>query len=160
MTILWALFDKFRLHGVNDGFLFLTHSLTQSITFTACEVSQLAWKQHHLLLINSDAIGVLEVFFHARNVVGDERRILFAFDELRNVVHRSRPIECIHRNEVFENSGVELTKIFLHAWRFKLACADGAPLLIELIGEFVVNRDGVEVDFIARCFLHNLASLF
>ena len=84
---------------------------------------------------------------------------MFALDEIGNIVHRSWPIERIHRDEIFENGGVELAQVFLHARRFELECADGASLLIELIGEFVVNGDGVEVDFVARCFLHHLASL-
>ena len=52
---------------------------------------------------------------------------------------------------------MKLAKMLLHAGRFKLERTDGAALLKELIGQFVIERDMVKVDDIAGCLLHNLA---
>ena len=78
---------------------------------------------------------------------------MLAPDELRDVGHRSRTIEGIHSDEVLEDRRLQLAQVFPHAVRLELEGADGASLLIELIGLGVVEGDVVEVDVDASCEL-------
>ena len=102
-------------------------------------------------MIHGDTIGVLEIFFHLGNIVGDWLATLFAGDKLRNVVHRSRTIEGIHRDKVFEHCGLQFAQIFLHTRRLELESAGGAALAIELVGFLIGDIDFVGVDFNAVC---------
>ena len=157
MAVFLASFEEERLHLVYDLLLFLTHGLTQGIALSTCEVGQLTREKHHLLLIDGDAIGVLEVFLHAGNVIGDRLLTILTGNERGDIVHRSRTVEGIHSDQVLKDRRLELTQIFLHTGRLKLESTDGAALLIELIGEVIVDRDVVEVDDIACCLLDDLA---
>ena len=84
--------NELRLHGIYDGLLFLSHCLTQGVALATGEVGKLAAQKHHLLLIDSDAVGVLEIFLHAGNVVCHKRRVMLSLDEVGDVVHRSRTV--------------------------------------------------------------------
>ena len=55
---------------------------------------------------------------------------------------------------------MKLLQIFLHSRRLKLERSDGTALLIELIGQIVVNRDVVKVYLLSRCLLDHLHRLF
>ena len=145
VSVFLATLDEFRLHGVDDVLLLLTHRLTQGIALATGEVGQLSAQEHHLLLIDGDAVGVLEVFLHAVDGVGDGLQAVFTLDEVGDVVHGARTIEGIHGDEILEDGGVQLTQILLHACRLELEGADGLALLIELEGLGVVDGDGVEV---------------
>ena len=160
VSVLRALLEKLRLHRVDDGLFLLTHGLTQGITLTTSEVGQLTGEQHHLLLIDRDAVGVLQVLLHAGDIILDTRRVFLTGDELGDVIHRSRAIEGIHSDEVFEDRRMKLLQIFLHSRRLKLERSDGTTLLIELIGQVVVNRDVVKVYLLSRCLLDHLHRLF
>ena len=100
-----AAVDKFRLHGIDDVFLLLTHCLTQGVTLAAGEIGELAAKKHHLLLIHGDSVGVLEVLLHARDVVGDGGFAVFTCDEVWDFIHRTRTIKGVHGYKVLELRG-------------------------------------------------------
>ena len=159
VAILRTLLEELRLHGVDDGFLLLTHGLTQGIALASGETGKLPGQEHHLLLVDRDAIGVLQVFLHAGDVVLDEARVFLSRDELGDVVHRSGAVEGVHGDEVLKDGGMQLLQVLLHAGRLKLERADGAALLIELVGELVVEGDVVEVDDVAGGLLDDLAGL-
>ena len=133
MAVLLSAFDKLRLHCVNDSLLLLTHCLTQGIRFASGEVGKLAREEHHLLLIDGNAVGVLEVLLHARDVVLYLFLTVLTGNERRDVVHRTGTIEGVHGNEVLENRGLQLAQILLHTCRLKLERTDGAALLIEFV---------------------------
>ena len=63
---------------------------------------------------------------------------MFALDELRNIVHRSWTIECVHGDEVTHNGRFELLHVLAHTCRLKLEDTDGAALLEEFVGLCVV----------------------
>ena len=74
-------------------------------------------------------------------------------DELRDVAHRTGTVEGVHSDEVFEDCRLQFAQVFLHALRLKLEGADGAPLLIELVGLGIVDRDVIKVDvYTSRTF--------
>ena len=146
VSVLLSALDELWLHCINDGFLLLTHRLTQSVGLATGEVGKLAREEHHLLLVDRDAVGVLQILLHAGNVVCDWFLAVLTGDERRDVVHRSRAVEGVHGDEVFEHRGTQLAQILLHTCRLELERADGASLLIELVCEFVVDRYCVEVE--------------
>ena len=81
-------------------------------------------------MIDRNAIGVFEVFFHAREVIGDWFFSVLALDELGDVGHRPRAVKRVHGDEVFEGGWLQLYEVFLHASRFKLEGADGVSVAI------------------------------
>ena len=144
--------DKFGVHVVQFLDKLLTHRLTQGIALAAREVCNEAREQHHLLLINRDAVGVFKIFLHAREVVDNGFVAVLAGNELRDIGHWPRAIKGVHRNEVFEGRGLQLAQILLHARRLKLEGADGASVAEELISSGVVDRYAVDVEFDAETF--------
>ena len=113
-----------------------------------------------MLLIDRDAVGLFQVFLHAWDVIGHERWIVFSLDEVRDIIHWSRPVEGIHRYQVLEDRRMELTQIFLHSGRLKLERAHRAPFLIELISGGIINRNFLQIDVNASREFDVLDSIF
>ena len=106
----------------------LTHCLTQAIGFASREVCDFTREKHHLLLIDGDPIGILEVALHTGQVVGDGLTAVLTIDEVGDVVHRPWTIKGVHRYEVLEGGRLEFAQILLHPSGFKLERAHGLPL--------------------------------
>ena len=151
--------NKLRLHGINDVFLLLTHGLTQGIALATGEIGKLSRQEHHLLLIDGDAVGVLQIFLHAGDVIFNFLLAVLTRNKLRDIVHWSRTVEGVHGNEILEDRGVQLTQIFLHARRLKLERSHRPSLLIELERHLVIYRYGVEVKGEAMRYLDVLHRL-
>ena len=130
VPVLLSARNEFRLHLIQFVAKLLTHGLTQGVGFTAGKVGQQTREQHHLLLINRNAIGIFQILFHDRQIVFDRLTSLFTVDKVGDVVHRSRTIQGIHGNQILERTGFEFAKIFLHTRRFELECTDGTALAI------------------------------
>ena len=152
--------NELRLHGVNDILFLLTHRLTQGVALTTGEVGQQSRQQHHLLLIHRDAIGILQIFLHHGDIVGNGLATMLTVDEIGDIAHRSRTIQGVHSDEVFEDRRLQLAQVFLHTCRLKLERTDGAPLLIEFKGLGVVDGNRVEIDVDASGTLDIQARLF
>jgi len=159
VAVLLSLLDKLRLHRIYDGLFLLTHRLTQGIRLASGEAGKLTGKKHHLLLIDRNAVGILQILLHTRDIVGNLLLAVLAGNKVRDVIHRSRTVEGVHGDEVLEHRRLQLTEILLHTRRLELEGSDGLTALIELIGQFVIDRDGIEVNDIARSLLDNLACL-
>ena len=129
---------------------FLAHRLTQGVALAAGEVGNLAGEEHDLLLIDGDAVGVLQVLLHAGEIVLDGLLAVLTLDELRDVGDRAGTIEGVHGDEVLEGGGLEFAQVFLHAWRFKLEGANGVAIAIELVGGGVFDADFVDIDLNAE----------
>ena len=80
----------------------LTHGLAQRVALAAGKVCQQTRQQHHLLLVDGDAVGVLEVLVHLGDVVDDGALAVLALDKVGDVVHGARTIEGVHGDEVLE----------------------------------------------------------
>ena len=161
VTSLYPTLYELGLHGIDDVFLLLTHGLAQGVALASGEACELAAQEHDLLLIDGDAIGVLEVFFAVGEVVCDWLSTILASYERRYVVHWTRTIQGIHGDEVFEDRRSELLEVFLHTSTLELECTYGAPFLIELVCQLVVDGEFVRVYVYAvgflddtTCFLH------
>ena len=135
------------------GNLFLTHGLAELIALAAGEVSQQTAEQHDLLLIDGDTISVIEVFLHDGDIVRHRFDTLFALDELRYIIHRSRTIEGVHGDEITDDGGFQFAQIFLHTGRLELEHSYCATLLEKFVSQFIVNGYMIDVDIDATCFL-------
>ena len=160
VAVFLAAFEEQLLQGVHLVDELLTHRLAQGVALASGEVGEQSRQQHDLLLINRDAVGVFQIHLHLRNVVGYRLAPLFAGDEVGNVVHRSRPVEGVHRYEVFEGRGLELAQIFLHIGRLELERSDCAAFAVKLIGFGVFEADVVDVDVFAGGELDIVERLF
>ncbi len=102
MAVGLAAFKEFSFKVVHLVDEFLTHGFSECVAFASGEVGQQSRQKHHLFLIDCDAVGVLEVFFHLGDVILDWGPTMFSGDEIGYVVHRPRTIQGVHGDEVLE----------------------------------------------------------
>ena len=129
----------------------LTHSLTQGVCLASCEVGKESRKQHHLLLIYRNSVSIFEILLHNRNIIDDRCATVLTVDKVRNIVHRSRTIESIHRNQILENRRLQLAKILLHTIGLELECSERMTCTIEVVGLFIVNRNSIDINIYPLC---------
>ena len=141
MSVCHSTLDELRMQLVQHSLDFLTHSLSQGVGLASGEPCQLARQKHHLLLVYGHSVGVVEVFLHLWKVVFYGLRTLFSGHELRNIVHRPRTVEGIHRNQVLKSGRLEFLQPFLHTRRLELEYARGVSASVKFVGRLVVNRD-------------------
>ena len=106
---------KLGVHVVELVAELFTHGLAEVVALAAGEIGNLAREKHDLLLVDGDAVGLLQVLLHAVQVVGDGLTAVLAVDELRDVGHRARAEQGVHGNKVFEDCRLERPQVFLHA---------------------------------------------
>ena len=130
MSVFPSAFNELRFHMIQLITQLFTHRFTQGIGFTAGKVGQQTRQEHHLLLIHSNTISILQVFLHHRNVILNRFTSVFTINKIRNIIHRTRTIKSIHGNQVLKSRRLQLTQIFLHTRRFKLERTDGSSVTI------------------------------
>ena len=138
----------FQLHHLIDEFL--SHRLAERVALPACKAGQEAREEHDLLLIDGDAVRILQVALHLGDVVTDLLASLLAGDEGGDMVHRSGTIEGVHGDEVLEFRRLEFLEILLHTGRLELEGGHGASGTEEVVGQFVVDGNVIDVDHLAR----------
>ncbi len=149
MAILDASLYELRFHRIDNVLLLLTHGLTQSIRLATSKVGQKTRQQHDLLLIDGDAIRILEIFFHHWNIIGDRFTTVLSRNKGRDVIHRSWTIERIHSHNIANAVWLKFLEILLHARRLKLEGTNGATRSKKLVGEFIINRNMINVNLYA-----------
>ena len=154
MAVGFSLIDELRLHLVQLLSHLFTHGLTQRVAFASGKVGQLAAQKHHLLLVYCNAVRVLQVFFHARNVVFHRLPSVLTVNEVGDIVHWTWTVQRVHGNQVFKGRRLQFAQIFLHTCRFELECADGASVTIELVGGIVFYVQSVHIHIQAKTFLY------
>ena len=107
--------DEFGVHVVQLLDEFLAHRLSECIALAAGEVGDFAGEEHDLLLIDRDAVGVLQIFLHARQVIDNRLLPVLSGDELWDILHRSGTVERVHGDEVLEGRGSQVAEVALHA---------------------------------------------
>ncbi len=80
----------------------LSHRFAQGVALTSGEVGEQSRQKHDLFLIDSYAVGVLEVFLHYGDIVDNRFATMFTGNEIGYIVHRPRTIEGVHGYEVFK----------------------------------------------------------
>ncbi len=74
----------------------LAHGLAQRIALAAGEVGEQTAQKHDLLLIDRDTVCVFQILLHHRYIIYDRAFAVFSVDEVGDIVHRSRTIQCVH----------------------------------------------------------------
>ena len=142
------------LQRVEHRLLLLSHGLAELVRLALGESGQLLREQHHLLLVDRDAVGFLEILLHVRKVVSDGARVVLAGYELGDVVHWAGPVEGVHGNQILETLRTQLHEPFLHSSGFELEHALGVSPRIELVDLGVVYRNLLYVYVHAEALLH------
>jgi hypothetical protein len=75
-------------------------------------------------------------------------------DIIRDELHRPRPVECVHGNQVVDTGRFELFQIFAHSFRFKLKYADRTAFLIQFKCRRIIQRNIVQVILPAMIFFY------
>ena len=146
MTVGLAALHELVLELVQNRYLLLAHRLAELVRLTLREAGQLLGKKHHLLLIDGHTVGVLEELLHLREVIFNRLESEFSVHEVRDVVHRARPVKGVHRDEVLETLRMQPLKPGLHALGFKLKDAVRVAVSIEFVSRLIVNRNRLDVD--------------
>ena len=122
----------------------LAHGLAEDVRFAEREAGEVAGDLHDLFLIDGDAVGVAEDGFELRMEVLHDLAAVLAVDEVGDPVHRTRPVERDHRDDVLEDGRKELLQVPFHAVRFELEDTGRACFLEEAVGRLVLERDPIE----------------
>ena len=71
MTVLFTALDEVVVKRLKNVYLLLTHRFTKLVRLTFRESCHLLRDKHDLLLVDSDAVSLLQELFHRRKVVCD-----------------------------------------------------------------------------------------
>src|SRR5215204_2612877 len=123
--------------------LLLAHRAAHEVGLAQGVAAEPLRELHDLLLVDEDAVGVLEDLLHLRHEVLDRLLAVVAVDEVVHhaAVERAGAVEGVEGREVFEGLGAELPADLLHARRLELEDGLGVPLREQLVGLRVVLRD-------------------
>ena len=123
------------------GLVLLAHRAAQQVGATERVAGELPRHLHHLLLVHEDAVGGLQRLGHAGMQVRDRGAAVLARDEVRDQVHRARPVQRDQRDDVLEAVGLELDRGTLHAAGFHLEHRARVARGVQRVGRLVVQRD-------------------
>ena len=145
-TVGHGTFDEARLLRRHLLLDLLAHGAAQEIRFAEREARQLARDLHHLLLIDDDAVSLLEDRLDQRmQIIGCLASMLPVHVGV-DIVHRARPVECDDGDDVLEAVGLELTQRIAHALTFELEHAQRIAALQQLVSGCVVEREACRVE--------------
>ncbi len=132
--------------GVHLGLDLLAHGAAQKVGAAQRVARELAGDLHHLLLVDDDAVGLLQDRLEQRVQILGLLDAVLAVDVARDVVHRPRPIERVHGDDVVEAVRLELAQRIAHAAGFQLEHAGGLAAAQEVEGRRIVERQGRELE--------------
>ena len=141
-----GLADELLLLGAQDARLLLADRVAEGVRLRAGEPAEGYRGGHDVLLVDEDAVRLLEVGLEQRVEVGHRLQAVLAPDVGRDVVHRPRPVERHHGREVVHRGRAQLADVAPHAGRLELEDAGRLAAGQELERLRVVERDGVQVD--------------
>ena len=151
--IVFTTFDEFAFQFRQQFELLFTHSFTEGIRLSPGEQSQGPGLEHHLFLVDGNAVSVFQVGLHHRMVVFNGFFAVFAPDEGRDILHRPRTIQGVHGYQVLETVGLEGAEVFFHSGRLELEQPGGISAGEKLEGFFVVQGNFVFIqDDVFRFF--------
>ena len=137
----------------HDGLVFLAHGLAQDVGLAQRVAGHHLGDLQHLLLVDDDAVGLLQDRLQHGMQAVDGLLAVLAVDVGGDVVHRARPVQRGHGHDVLEAVGLEALEALAHARTFQLEHADGVGLGQQLVGLAVVEGDLEEIDVDAAAAL-------
>ena len=132
----------FMLHDLD---LFLAHGPAKNVGLAQSVPGQEVGHGHDLLLVDDDAVGLLEDGYQIGMGIGHWLTAVFAVHEVGDEVHRPRPVEGHQGDDLFEALGFEPDQEFLHARRLQLEDAGGVAPTQEFEGGGVVQGGAADV---------------
>ena len=126
---------------VHLGVDLLAHGAAQQVGFAERIAGQHLRDLHHLLLVDDDAVGLLQDRLEHRMEVLRLLVAVLAGAVGRDVRHRARAIERHQRDDVLEAVGPHVDQRLAHARTFHLEHADHLAARQHLVGLGVVERD-------------------
>ena len=120
--------------------VFLAHRAAQQIGAAERVAADDLRHLHHLLLIDHDAVGLLQDRLDARVGIFHFLAAVLARDEAGDQVHRAGAVQRHQRDDVLEAVGLGILEHALHAGGFELEHGDGLRLLQQLVRLRVVQR--------------------
>ncbi len=138
--------EKERLLCVHLGLDLLAHRPAQRVRAAQRVTRHPAGDLHHLLLIDDDALGLVEERVDGRMKQFAGFPAVLDVAELGDVLHRAGAVERDQRDDVLDAGGLELAQGVAHARAFHLEDRDGGGGGIERVGRGIVERDRADVD--------------
>ncbi len=148
-TALGSLSHELVLLGAQHRGLLLADGIAQGVRLRTGEAAEGHGGGHDVLLVDEDAVRLLEVRLQQGVQVGDLLEAVLAADVGRDVVHGPGPEEGHHGRQVVDRCGTQLLDVAPHARRLELEDAGRLAAGEELEGPRVVERDALEVDALA-----------
>ena len=144
---------KPRALRVHLGLDLLAHGAAQQIGFAERIAGEILRDLHHLLLIDDDAVGLLQDRLEARG--GDIRALLAVLARAigRDIRHRPRTVERDQRDNILEAVRPHVDQRAPHALTFHLEHADHVAARQHVVGLGVVERQSsARSTSMPRCF--------
>src|SRR5688572_12366698 len=97
--------------------LLLAHRAAHEVGLAKCISRKLLSELHDLLLVDDDAVGIVENLLHLRRDIADALLSVVTKNKLVDhaAIERTRPVECVESGEIFETFGLQLSADLLHA---------------------------------------------
>jgi len=122
------------------------HRLAQDVRAAERVACQHLRRQHHLLLIDKDAVGLTQHGLEQRMRVGHIVLAVLARAETRDVLHRAGAEHRVQREQVLDARRPRILQHALHARAFELEHRLGAALAEQLVDALVVQWQLVVVE--------------
>ncbi|MBA7617258.1 hypothetical protein ES703_24572 [subsurface metagenome] len=106
-TIFAGPFKKVGLHAGHSLRFLFPHGPAQDIGLGQAEPGNGVGNLHHLLLVDNDAIGLIQDWDQGRMQIGDLPAAVLAVDKLVNVRHGTGAVEGVHGDKVFNAGGAQ-----------------------------------------------------
>ena len=70
---------------------------------------------------------------------------MFTINKVRNIIHRTRTVKGIHRNQILKSARFQFPQIFLHTGRFELECTNRPSFTIKSISRRIRNVNLINI---------------
>ena len=134
----------------------LAHRLPDDIGGAQGISGELLQDQQHLVLVDDNAVGLVQQFLEAGMRVGDGRPAVLGLNESLYVLHGTRPVQGDHGRDIAEVGRLQLLDVTLHSGAFKLEQVGGVPRRQQLEGGPVVQGQALQVDLDSPVLLYEL----
>ena len=150
--------EVFALLGHQRGD-FLAHRLAHDVGCAQGVAGELLQYQQHLVLVDDDAVGLVQQVLETGMGVGDPCPPVLGVDEPVYVFHRPRSVQGDHRGYVIQTGRLQFLDVALHTGAFQLEHVGGVAGGQQLKGILVVQRQPLQVYFNADTLAHQLHGL-
>ena len=139
--------------------LLFAHGPTEQISSSEGVAGQDLRRLHHLLLINQNPVGFAGDGLQQGMGIDDLLFTVASLDEIRDQVHRTRPVERDECGDVLDRVNFELLAQVAHAPGLQLEHPQGLGVVQQVVGLGVVERQVVEIELETRRLPNHLSGV-